>query len=147
MAMRATGLLVVVACALGGCATVTRGTTEQVQIVSSPPGAAVAASTGNSCTTPCTMEVSRKSEFTLTVTKDGYEPATISVTTRLSGTGAAGFAGNILAGGIVGMAADAATGATLEHVPNPVSVTLQPLKTVPASRLRKLKAGPVAPTS
>src|SRR5690349_19633732 len=113
--MRSTGLVVVAAFMLGGCATVMRGTTEQIQIVSSPPGATVAASIGNSCTTPCTMEVSRKSEFILTITKEGIEPATVSVTTRLSGSGAAGFAGNVLAGGIVGMAADAATGATLEH--------------------------------
>ena len=46
------------------------------------------------------------------------------VGTRVAGAGAAGFAGNVLVGGVVGMAVDAATGATLEHYPNPVMLTL-----------------------
>ena len=33
----------------------------------------------------------------------------------------AGFAGNLLPGGIIGMGVDAAAGATPEHAPNPVS--------------------------
>jgi hypothetical protein len=141
------GLVAIAAFMLAGCATMTRGTTERIQIVSSPDGASAASSIGNSCSTPCTIEVSRKSEFTLTVMKDGYEPATVPVTTHVSGAGAAGFAGNVLLGGIVGMAADAASGATLEHVPNPVTVTLQPL-TTPRPRVRRLPRAPAtAPVS
>jgi hypothetical protein len=41
-------------------------------------------------------------------------------------SGAAGFAGNILAGGLIGMGVDAATGAAQDHKPNPVIVTLRP---------------------
>jgi len=48
--------------------------------------------------------------------------------------------GNILLGGIIGMGADAATGATLEHVPNPVSATLVPISRPPAA-----KPNPVRP--
>jgi hypothetical protein len=47
------------------------------------------------------------------------------VATRVAGAGAAGFAGNVLVGGLVGMGVDAATGSTLEHYPNPVSVILE----------------------
>lgn len=36
------------------------------------------------------------------------------------------MAGNLVAGGLVGLATDASTGATLDHVPNPVSATLRP---------------------
>jgi hypothetical protein len=50
------------------------------------------------------------------------------VRTKVAGEGVAGFAGNVLIGGVMGMAADAATGATLEHYPNPVSVTFEPLR-------------------
>ncbi len=109
------------------CATVTRGTTSQVQIFSEPSGADVATSTGFRCTTPCTLTIDRKQEFTVSMSKPGYKPVEVPVRTQVAGTGAAGFAGNIIAGGLVGMAADAATGATLEHVPNPVSATLQPV--------------------
>jgi len=38
------------------------------------------------------------------------------------------MAGNLVAGGLVGLATDASTGATLDHVPNPVSATLRPAR-------------------
>ena len=52
-------LLVCVAAglAVSGCATVTRGTTEQVQITSEPSGADVRTSMGPTCVTPCTLQV------------------------------------------------------------------------------------------
>src|SRR5690242_21347469 len=84
---------------LGACATVTRGTTEQLTFDSDPP-AAMRTSTGLTCpTTPCTLEVSRKSEFVATFSKEGYKSQDVSVQTRVAGGGAAGFAGNVLIGG------------------------------------------------
>jgi len=125
--------------ALGACATVTRGTTNQVTFNSEPSGAEVRTSIGHSCpATPCTLEINRKSEFIAIFSKEGYQDQQIPVQTRVAGAGAAGFAGNIILGGVVGMAADAATGATLEHYPNPVHASLVPLA---LSRGRK----PVAP--
>src|SRR5690349_7030838 len=112
---------------LGGCASVTRGWSEQMQITSQPEGAEVRTSLSQACTTPCTLTVSRKDEFSVSFTKPGYEPQTIQVGTRIAGAGAAGFAGNVLVGGIIGMGVDAASGATLEHYPNPVVAMLQPV--------------------
>ena len=117
----------IAALSLAGCATVTRGTTNQIQIVSEPSGADVRTSMGMTCVAPCTITVSRKDEFAVTFNKPGYQELTIPVKTQVAGSGAAGFAGNVLLGGVVGMAADAATGATLEHVPNPVVGNLRPL--------------------
>ena len=57
---------------LGGCATVTRGTTDQVQMRSAPSGAIAMASTGQSCTTSCTIAVGRKDEFNVHFEKPGY---------------------------------------------------------------------------
>ncbi|MGE3248482.1 MAG: PEGA domain-containing protein [Beijerinckiaceae bacterium] len=111
---------------LAGCATVTRGTTNQIQIVSEPQGAQVRTSLNQVCVTPCTLQVSRKDEFSVTFSKPGYLDQTIAVKTQLAGAGAAGFAGNVLVGGVVGMGVDAYTGATLLHVPNPVQAILQP---------------------
>src|SRR5882724_2404887 len=114
-----------IALALGGCATVTRGTDDQVQINSDPQGATVQTSLSQQCLTPCTLKVGRKDEFSVTVSKPGYAPQTVFVGTKLASAGAAGFAGNVLVGGVIGMGVDAATGATLEHFPNPVTVVLQ----------------------
>lgn len=116
---------------VSGCATVTRGTTEQVQLVSEPPGADARTSMGHSCVTPCTLQFTRKDEFVVTFSKPGYRSQEVPVTTRVAGAGAAGFAGNLIVGGVVGMGVDAATGSTLEHVPNPVSVVLEPLRAAP----------------
>lgn len=88
-----------------------------------------------SCTTPCTLTISRKDEFSVTFAKEGYESKVIAVRTQLAGSGAAGLAGNLILGGVVGMGVDVATGSTLEHVPNPVSALLTPLpKSKPTRR-------------
>lgn len=119
--------------AVAGCATVTRGTNSQVQIQSEPPGADVRTSTGFTCTTPCTMTVGRKDEFTVSFSKAGYEPEQVDLKTRIAGEGAAaGVVGNAILGGVIGMAADAASGATLEHTPNPLKVILYPKGKKPA---------------
>ena len=108
-----------------GCATVTRGTTNSVTINSEPAGANAMTSTGLHCpSTPCTFDISRKTEFIVTFSKSGYKTVEVPVKTQLAGTGAAGFAGNVLVGGLIGMGVDAATGSTLEHVPNPVFVKM-----------------------
>jgi hypothetical protein len=122
---------------MGACATVTRGTTEQITFDSEPP-AAMRTSTGLTCpTTPCTLQVDRKSEFVATFSKDGHASQDIMVQTRVAGSGAAGFAGNVLIGGIIGMGVDAATGSTLEHYPNPVTASLAPLAVSSKYRGRK----------
>lgn len=120
-------ILLSAAVVLAGCASITRGHQNQVQIVSSPPGATARTSLGHTCVTPCTLQFSRKDEFSVVFTLAGYETREVPVRTQLASEGAAGFAGNILVGGVVGMAVDAASGATNEHCPNPVSVTLRRL--------------------
>lgn len=141
-------LVIAVALTLGGCATVTRGTTSQVQFHSDPPGAAMRTSHGHNCVTPCTLQMNRKDEFIATFSKPGFADQEVPVRTKVAGEGAAGFAGNVLIGGVVGMAADAATGATLEHYPNPVSVTFEPLRAPgPPAAVRRPRPPPPAPRS
>jgi hypothetical protein len=128
--MRNISILALIALALscGGCASVTRGWTEQMQITSNPADAQARTSLGQTCTTPCTLQVNRKDEFSVTISKPGYHSAEVAVTTRVAGAGVAGLAGNVLLGGVVGIGVDAVSGAALEHYPNPVVATLPPLK-------------------
>lgn len=131
--MRRTGLTIVIL-VLGmssGCATITRGTTEAFVVESDPPGADVRFSSGETCRTPCTITKRRKDNFVVYITRDGYEPAEVSVLNQTAGAGAAGMAGNVLIGGLIGMAVDAGSGAMKELVPNPVSVRLVPIVAVP----------------
>jgi hypothetical protein len=129
--------------AVSGCATITRGTTEQVLINSEPAGASAITSTGLTCpSTPCTFEIARKSEFVVSFNKDGYVPQQVPVGTKMAGGGAAGLAGNVLFGGLIGIGVDASSGATLEHYPNPVFVTLEPARRVTVPHAPRRKAIP-----
>jgi len=126
--MRILGVLA--ACAmLGGCASVARGTTETISVESTPPGAeAIISGLDNpmTCMTPCAVVAKRNADISVTVQKSGYEPQVVQLTKEIPPAGAAGFAGNVLLGGLVGMGVDAVTGAATDHKPNPVIVTLQP---------------------
>jgi PEGA domain len=132
MNIKLIGAAVCSAVVLSACATVTRGTTNQVQIMSEPSGASVRTSMNQTCTTPCTLTLGRKDEFSATISMPGFKDQVVEVKTRIAGAGAAGFVGNVIVGGVIGMGADAITGATLEHFPNPVEVKLE-------------RSGPVAP--
>ena len=110
-----------------GCATITRGTTEVLVIETSPSGADVSLSNGLRCLSPCALEVKRKANLVVDISKSGYEPARLNVLSEVAGAGAAGMAGNVILGGVIGAGVDAATGATKRLVPNPVRVTLNPV--------------------
>ena len=117
---------------LSACATVTRGTKETLVIESTPPGAAVTLNNASleepiTCTTPCEMKISRKRPYDVTFAMDGYEPLETEVLTPSSGAGNGAMAGNLIAGGLIGVAIDAGNGSTHKFDPNPLVVTLTPL--------------------
>lgn len=127
--MRSLGI-VALSVMLGGCASVTRGTTENISISSTPSGVEAVVSgmeVPTTCTTPCAVVVKRNADISITFQKEGYEPQIVPLSRDIPGSGAAGFAGNLLLGGVIGMGVDAATGAATDHKPNPVIVTMQPV--------------------
>lgn len=126
--MRSFGI-VALSVMLGGCASVTRGTTENISISSTPSGVEAVVSgmeIPTTCTTPCSVVVKRNADISITFQKEGYEPQIVPLSRDIQTGGAAGFAGNLLLGGVIGMGVDAATGAATDHKPNPVIVTMQP---------------------
>jgi hypothetical protein len=111
---------------LANCATITRGSDDVLEIKTEPAGAQVQTSNGFSCSsTPCAIKMPRRSEFVVDITKAGCRPIEVNVTHKTADAGAAGVAGNILVGGIIGLGVDAATGASQDLVPNPVEVKLE----------------------
>ena len=111
-----------------GCASITRGSKDTLVVNSDPSGAKVSLSIGLSGKTPCAFKVSRKGGFVVKIEKEGYETIELQVVGQISGGGAAGMAGNVLLGGIIGAGVDAATGATKDLKPNPINVKLVPIK-------------------
>jgi septum formation inhibitor MinC len=112
---------------LPACATVTRGTNTAWEVTSTPPGARVETSNGHMCqATPCSIRMPRRSEFIATLTLEGYQPATVTVTNKVATGGGVAMAGNVLVGGIIGAGVDAGSGAMLDLTPNPAHVELRP---------------------
>lgn len=135
--MRATVLATALAgaCAISGCATITRGTTESLAIQSEPAGARVELTSGQTGITPCSFELKRKNDLKVFLRKDGFEDITVDVDSKVAGAGATGMAGNVLIGGIIGVGVDAASGATKSLRPNPVHVHLVVKDLADADRL------------
>lgn len=118
--------LVGVALSLPACATITRGSSQEFTVESTPPGARVSTSNGFQCdATPCTFRMPRKDEFRATVSMEGYVSQEHSIQSGMSGGGAAGLAGNVIFGGIVGGVVDASSGALNDLTPNPLVVVLR----------------------
>ncbi len=123
--VRALTLVGVTLC-LPACATITRGSSQEFTVESTPPGARVSTSNGFQCdATPCTFRMPRKDEFRATVSLDGYATQTHEITSGISGGGAAGLAGNVIFGGVIGAVVDGSSGALNDLTPNPLVVTLR----------------------
>ncbi len=124
--------IIVVLFCVSGCATIINGTTQKISVSSDPSGANFAVVGENTnFTTPCQVELSRKSDHILKFQKKGYYSATVDVRHVISGA----VAGNILAGGLIGWGVDAASGGQYRLVPDAINVTLKPELQPPATLL------------
>lgn len=111
------------------CTTVTRGTSESFAIQTEPAGAQAKVTDARGtlqCTTPCSLKVKRRGNLHVVVTKEGFEPVDTTVASSIDGGGAAGMAGNVILGGLIGAAIDAGSGAMHSHRPNPLTVVMVP---------------------
>lgn len=123
--MKYTALVIAASCLLTGCGSITRGTSEHIAINATPSGTKIQTSTGLQCETSCVVKIPRSDDFTVTAKYPGFQTETVNVKRKVSGGGAAGMAGNLLLGGVIGIGVDAVTGAALDHYPNPVNIALE----------------------
>jgi hypothetical protein len=136
--------LVLAGIALSGCATIVEGTTTDVALTTPPADGAKcelknSAGTWN-VTSPGTVKVHRsKDDLTVTCTKDGYQDGTVAITAVFNGA----TVGNVLAGGIIGIAVDAGTGADYGY-PKTIAVPLVPTGTTPIPAAATVPAAPDA---
>ena len=143
--------LAAIAITLPACATITRGSNQDFTVESTPSGARVSTSNGFQCdSTPCTFRMPRKNGFRVTVSRDGYASQEVEVTSGVSGGGAAGMAGNVVFGGVIGAVVDGTSGAMKDLSPNPlVVVLLTPAeqRAADAERARMAAAAAVVPAA
>lgn len=106
---------------LAGCAMLVHGTTQQVHIETTPPGAK--ASVGSqTITTPGELTLSREYPCIVNFEKAGFAPAYVHIEPTTSNL----VWGNILLGGYPGAAIDYASGAAYDLGPATVYATLAP---------------------
>jgi|GEM_PF-1710973 len=126
---------------LPACTTITRGTRQNYSIVSEPPGAAVRLSTGQTCVTPCPLELKRKHSLVATLSKPGY----ISQELPVTGIGVTAMTvGDFLLGGVIGSVVDASNGSTRSLYPAHLNAKLVALPDA-AAAVPAGVAGTVAP--
>lgn len=112
--------------ALPGCGLIFGGTSETIEIVSSPNEAQVevtqsGGASGIQRTTPTDIELDRKHEYIVTFEKEGYESRTAEIDNGVR----AGIVVLDILFGIVPVVVDAATGAWHGLSPDRLDVTLQ----------------------
>ena len=119
--------LLVLAGLLPGCATIVQGGSQNVTVETNPPGATCAVDRmgqrlGMVAPTPGTVRIDKsKNDLAITCTKDGFRPASIAQTPSFG----AATLGNIIAGGVIGVVVDAASGANYTY-PADVKLELSP---------------------
>jgi len=110
-----------------GCATIVEGTTQPLAVASVPEQGAQCTLKNSQgtyfVTTPGTVIVHKtKTDLNVSCTKPGYEEASQVAPAKFAATTAA----NVLAGGVIGLGVDAASGANY-YYDTPVTVTLKPV--------------------
>lgn len=110
---------------LVGCATLFKGSSQDVGINSNPMKATVKVKSMAgvevfSSTTPTTVKLSKKKEYIVTIGLQGYKEATVQLTQTMEGW----FWGNLICGGVIGMVIDFVSGAMWNLEPEQISVTL-----------------------
>jgi PEGA domain./Repeat of unknown function (DUF1388). len=97
------------------------GTTQKVCVTSNPSGAVAKVDGGMAAITPTIFNLERKTDHTIEISKEGYRIATVILRHTMSGA----TAGNILVGGVIGLAVDGCSGAMFKLVPERVDATLE----------------------
>jgi hypothetical protein len=105
---------------LAGCCSIIHGTRQDVGISSAPTGAIVKIDNVPSGNTPVVAKLTRKDNHFVRVELSGYQPFDMTLTRSVSGW----VWGNIVFGGLIGLAVDAIDGAFYKLSPEQVSATL-----------------------
>src|SRR6476646_8876548 len=109
MKLKVIAALAALGAALSGCASIVEGTTQSIAITSPPTDGAKCVMTSSEgtyyVTTPGNATVHKtKNDLDVVCKKDGYKDAHTTIPSHFNGA----TAGNIIAGGVIGIGIDAA---------------------------------------
>ena len=121
--MRIRWFILVLVMVSSGCATILDGSSQPVNIDSSPHGARIYVNGVEVGTTPLSMLMKRSKSTMILAKKNGYEDQQLALQTKINNT----FWVNILTGGPLGSTTDYASDAMIEYSPNMYHITLNPI--------------------
>jgi hypothetical protein len=113
-------LLLLVTAGTMACATIINGSSQDVAISSTPTGARVTLDGREYGVTPVVASLARKKKHTVRIDLEGFAPHELQLNQSVSGW----IAGNILFGGLIGLAIDAVTGSMYNLKPDQVAAVL-----------------------
>lgn len=114
---------------LTSCATIMNGTTEEICIQSMPSNADVYVDNFSRGKTPAVVELDRGTSHVVRIELEGYETHEIFLQKKMSGWAF----GNIVFGGVIGLAVDACSGGLYRLTPDQVNAQLKAQDTCYAS--------------
>lgn len=106
---------------LTSCATIMHGTRQSVGISSNPGNASVWVDKAFVGNTPLIVDMSRKDNHFVKIELEGYQPYEITFSRQMSGW----VFGNIVFGGVIGLAVDAISGGIYMLTPDQVQSELR----------------------
>ena len=118
--VKRTFLLICSMLLLSSCATIMHGTKQSVGISSNPSNANVWLDRQYCGTTPLLVDMSRKDNHIVSLQLDGYQPYEVIFSRQLSGW----VFGNVVFGGIIGLAVDAISGGIYRLTPEQIEAQL-----------------------
>lgn len=134
---------------LPACSTIVEGTDQQVTVITDPSGASCTLSREGSVIgvvnpTPGSIQVDKsKNAIAVRCEREGYQPTAGTLSSEFEGM----TFGNILFGGLIGVAVDASSGAMNEYPPS-ITLILTPERPTPQAPPAQPPAGStVVPTS
>ena len=115
-----------------GCASLFNANPSLLSIMTNPQGATVTITGLQNMErltkqTPCTINLSKGSDYTVRITLAGYQSEDIPIRRGITGW----FWGNLLLGGIIGMAIDYTTANMWEHQPSVINLDLTKVSSLP----------------
>jgi hypothetical protein len=112
--------VVLLAGVISACATIMHGSSQELSVASTPTGARVLVDGSESGKTPFVANLRRKDKHVIRIEMDGYQPFEMPIVRETSGW----VWGNLVFGGIPGLAVDAITGGLYKLKPEEVNATL-----------------------
>jgi hypothetical protein len=121
--MKITKIAILAICcvSISSCATIIHGSNQNIAFSSNPSGAEVYINEHNKGITPVTVRLRRNEDCNIKIQLENYLPYEISLVRKVDGW----IAGNIIFGGLIGLAIDAATGSMYKLSSDQVTAELK----------------------